>query len=130
MDIGAKLKAARTAAGLTQEQAAAALGVSRQTISNWENAKTYPDIVSVVHMSDLYAVSLDHLLKGMPPCRPMCTIWPQARMKSQAGGGSRLSRLCWSISASGRFLLIVFWIFAGGSDAMGYWIMFLWILLR
>ena len=37
MDIGAKLKAARTKAGLTQEQAAQVLDVSRQTISNWEN---------------------------------------------------------------------------------------------
>ena len=39
LDIGAKIKDARAAAGLTQEQAAEALGVSRQTISNWENEK-------------------------------------------------------------------------------------------
>ena len=63
MDIGTKLKAARIAAGLTQEQAAELLSVSRQTMSNWENNKTYPDIVRVIKMSDLYAVSLDHLLK-------------------------------------------------------------------
>lgn len=63
MEIGAKLKNARSAAKLTQEQAAEALGVSRQTVSSWENGKTYPDIVSVIHMSDLYSVSLDHLLK-------------------------------------------------------------------
>ena len=37
MEIGAKLRQARIAAGLTQEQAAEALGVSRQSISNWEN---------------------------------------------------------------------------------------------
>ena len=37
MDIGAKLKGARNDAGLTQEQIAEALGVSRQTVSNWEN---------------------------------------------------------------------------------------------
>ena len=36
LDIGCKIKQARLQAGLTQEQAAAALGVSRQTISNWE----------------------------------------------------------------------------------------------
>lgn len=39
------------------------LGVSRQTISNWENNKSYPDIISVIKMSDIYSVSLDHLLK-------------------------------------------------------------------
>lgn len=53
-------------AHLTQEDAADKLGVSRQTMSNWENGKTYPDIVSVVKMSDLYEVSLDHLLKDEP----------------------------------------------------------------
>ena len=63
MDIGTKIKNARIAAQLTQEQVADALGVSRQTMSNWENGKTYPDIVSVIKMSDLYAISLDHLLK-------------------------------------------------------------------
>ena len=66
MEIGAKLRRARNDAGLSQEKAAEALGVSRQTISNWETEKTYPDIVSVVRMSDLYAVSLDHLLKEEP----------------------------------------------------------------
>lgn len=63
MEIGSKLKNARNHNGLTQEQAAEALGVSRQTISNWENNKSYPDIISVIKMSDLYSVSLDHLLK-------------------------------------------------------------------
>lgn len=64
MEIGKKLKAARQNSGLTQEQAAERLFVSRQTISNWENEKTYPDIVSVVKLSDLYSISLDELLKG------------------------------------------------------------------
>ena len=63
MDIGKKLKDARNAAKLTQESAAELLGVSRQTVSNWETGKTYPDIVSVIRMSDLYSVSLDCLLK-------------------------------------------------------------------
>ena len=63
MEIGIKLKNARTEKGLTQEQAAELLGVSRQTVSNWENNKSYPDIISVIKMSDIYSVSLDHLLK-------------------------------------------------------------------
>ena len=59
MEIGKKLKQARLGAGLTQEQAAERLFVSRQTISNWENEKTYPDIASVVRLSDLYSITLD-----------------------------------------------------------------------
>ena len=69
MEIGKKLKNERIEdgikkAGLTQEKAAEKIDVSRQTISNWENEKSYPDIISVIALSDLYSVSLDELLKG------------------------------------------------------------------
>ena len=63
MEIGTIIRNARHSVNLSQEQAAEALGVSRQTVSNWENGKSYPDILSVIRMSDLYSVSLDHLLK-------------------------------------------------------------------
>ena len=63
MEIGAMIRTARHKANLSQEQAAETLGVSRQTVSNWENGKSYPDILSVIRMSDLYSVSLDRLLK-------------------------------------------------------------------
>ncbi|EHJ53347.1 putative transcriptional regulator [Streptococcus macacae NCTC 11558] len=64
MEIGKKLKGARHACGLTQENVAEKLNVSRQTISNWENEKFYPDILYILQLSDLYQVSLDELLKG------------------------------------------------------------------
>jgi len=63
-DIGSKIKSARLEKKLTQEHVAELLGVSRQTISNWENEKSYQDIISVIKMSDCYEVSLDYLLKG------------------------------------------------------------------
>ena len=63
MEIGSIIRKARTEQKLTQEQAAEALGVSRQTVSNWENGRSFPDILSVIRMSDLYHVSLDALLK-------------------------------------------------------------------
>lgn len=64
MEIGKKLKKARQMSGLTQENVAEKLNVSRQTISNWETEKFYPDILYVLQLSDLYQVSLDELLKG------------------------------------------------------------------
>lgn len=64
MEIGKKLKSARNQKGLTQEAVAEKIQVSRQTISNWENEKSYPDIISVIHLSSLYKISLDELLKG------------------------------------------------------------------
>lgn len=64
MTIGQQLKEARIKSNMTQEEVAAKIYVSRQSISNWENGKTYPDIISVIKLSDLYQVSLDKLLKG------------------------------------------------------------------
>ena len=64
MEIGKKLKEARQMSGLTQENVAEKLNVSRQTISNWETEKFYPDILYVLQLSDLYQVSLDELQKG------------------------------------------------------------------
>jgi transcriptional regulator with XRE-family HTH domain len=64
MEIGKKLKETRLKCNLTQEQVSEMLYVSRQTISNWENEKSYPDIISIIKLSDLYSISLDELLKG------------------------------------------------------------------
>ena len=64
MRIADQIKSARIQKEYTQEQSAENLMISRQTISNWENGKSLPDIVSIIGMSDLYDVSLDELLKG------------------------------------------------------------------
>ena len=63
MNIGEKLKTARQQSHLTQEAVYDLILVSRQTISNWENEKSYPDIVNLIKLSDLYQISLDTLLK-------------------------------------------------------------------
>ncbi|MBQ2928460.1 MAG: helix-turn-helix transcriptional regulator [Oscillospiraceae bacterium] len=63
MKLGQKLKEARIAAGLKQEELAKQLGVSRQTISSWENDRSYPDLGSAVKLSNLYGQSLDEMLK-------------------------------------------------------------------
>lgn len=63
MDISEKLKQARIKADLTQEYVAGQLGISRQTMSNWENGRSCPDIASVLKLSELYGLSLDSLLK-------------------------------------------------------------------
>lgn len=64
MNIFEKLKQARLQANLTQEVVAEKIHVSRQTISNWENGRSYPDIISVIELSNVYNISLDELLKG------------------------------------------------------------------
>ena len=64
MELGKQIKKYRTEANLSQEGLADKIFVSRQTISNWENDKNYPDIKSLVLMSEVFQVSLDHLIKG------------------------------------------------------------------
>lgn len=63
MEISKCIKEARMRENLSQEDLAEQLSVSRQTISSWENGKSYPDIVSVIKMSDIFNVSLDKMLK-------------------------------------------------------------------
>ena len=62
MDLGKKIIAMRNEKNLSQEQLAEKLNVTRQTISNWENGKFYPDIDSLVNLSKFFNVSLDNLL--------------------------------------------------------------------
>ena len=66
MEISERLKQARIQSGMTQEQVAEKVMVSRVTLSHWENGKTLPDIASLISLSDLYQISLDELLKGDP----------------------------------------------------------------
>lgn len=63
MNLGHLLKEERKKQNLTQLQVAEKLYVSRQTISNWENERSYPDIESLVSLSKLYNVSLDYLVR-------------------------------------------------------------------
>ena len=63
MALSKQIKKYRTEANLSQEELADKIYVSRQTISNWENEKNYPDIKSLVLMSEVFQVSLDNLIK-------------------------------------------------------------------
>lgn len=64
MEIGKQIKTHRAKFGLSQEEFADKIFVTRQTVSNWENDKSYPDINSLVLMAEVFGVSLDSLVKG------------------------------------------------------------------
>lgn len=61
-DFGENIKALRTQKGLTQEQVAELLGVSKQAVSRWENNATYPDITFLPILASFYNVTVDFLL--------------------------------------------------------------------
>ncbi len=64
MDIDTLLKKYREQQQLTQQDVADKLFVSRQSVSNWELNKNYPDIIKLIELSELYEVTLDELVKG------------------------------------------------------------------
>lgn len=64
MELGNQIKAHRAALSLSQEELAEKVYVTRQTVSNWETGKSYPDIHSLLLLSALFDVSLDQLIKG------------------------------------------------------------------
>jgi transcriptional regulator with XRE-family HTH domain len=64
MELGKRILTIRKENDLTQDELAEICSVTRQTISNWENGKSYPDIDTLVLLSDSFGVSLDAMLKG------------------------------------------------------------------
>ena len=64
MELGSQIKRHRTERGLSQDDLAAKIYVSRQTVSSWENDKTYPDVESLLLLSVLFDVTVDELIKG------------------------------------------------------------------
>ena len=64
MELGKQIRKHRQEVQLSQEEFAERVYVSRQTISNWENGKSYPDVNSLVLLSETFQISLDNLIKG------------------------------------------------------------------
>lgn len=63
MNIGNQILTIRKEQQLTQEKFGELFHVTRQTVSNWENGKSYPDLQVLVDISDRFEISLDTLLK-------------------------------------------------------------------
>lgn len=64
MEIGCRIKSYRTQLGMSQDALAERVYVSRQTISSWENDKTYPDVQSLLILSEVFGATIDDLVKG------------------------------------------------------------------
>ena len=64
MELGSQIRRYRSERGMSQDDLAGRIFVSRQTISNWENDRTYPDVQNLLLLSNLFGVSLDQLVKG------------------------------------------------------------------
>lgn len=89
--IGKNIKKYRTEKGMTQDQLAEKLNVTRQAVSNWETGKTQPDIEMLTKISEYFDVSVEHLIYGRAPV---------------TGSGEEVHRWVWD---RGRFHFAVNW---------------------
>lgn len=68
MNIKNEIIRIRNDNGLTQESFAELIGVSRQSVTKWENGESTPEISKLITISDKFMVTLDSLIKGSNPC--------------------------------------------------------------
>ena len=57
----------RKSKGISQEELADKVGVSRQAVSKWESEQSTPDLEKIIIMSDFFGVTTDYILKGIEP---------------------------------------------------------------
>ena len=67
MNIADRIQYLRKQKGLSQEELADKIGVSRQAVSKWESEQSTPDLDKIIVMSDLFEVTTDYILKGIEP---------------------------------------------------------------
>ena len=68
MEFKEKLQILRTQMKISQEELAARLNISRQSVTKWENGQSFPDIQNLIQLSDIFKVSIDRLVKANDTC--------------------------------------------------------------
>ena len=86
MDLGERLYQLRKARNLSQGEVADALGVSRQSVSKWENNTSVPELDKLVKLGELFGLTLDELVKEEIPTAPAVQAAPPLRAAGPAGG--------------------------------------------
>ena len=84
MNIGERIHSLRKSKGISQEELADKIGVSRQAVSKWESEQNTPDIEKVILLSDYFETTTDYLLKGTEPVKETGSKW-SAMLFSAAG---------------------------------------------
>lgn len=87
MELAKQIREQRMERGLSQEDLAAKIYVSRQTVSNWETDKTYPDVQSLLLLSVLFEVTVDELIKGDMNAMNEAILSDRKKMLALAWGG-------------------------------------------
>ena len=112
MTFGERIKALRKERGMTQEELAERLSVTRQTVSKWEQGTTQPDLDRVLELGRLFGVSTDYLLDGGGPPRENRPSAPETP------GKSAFPARWWAVPAAGLagFVFFCALLFTGQAD--------------
>lgn len=99
MNIADRIQNLRKSKGISQEELADKIGVSRQAVSKWESGQSTPDIEKIILLSDFFETTTDYLLKGTEPAKADETKW-NAKVFAIAGT---------ALNAIGLVLAIMIW---------------------
>ena len=111
MELGKQIKKHRQEVQLSQEKLADRVYVSRQTISNWENDKSYPDVNSLVLLSEIFHISLDNLIKGDIEVMKDVIQKEEIEKMNRYGGIYTMMLIASAVSAVPLFMLLGVWAF-------------------
>ncbi len=110
MTIADRIQSLRKSKGMSQEELADRIGVSRQAVSKWESEQATPDLEKVVIMSEIFEVTTDYLLKGIEPVKTdehktMADVIDQ-KILTEKNGKRMKTALKWFLIGAGALLAI------------------------
>ena len=141
MNISDRIQALRKSRGISQEQLADVLGVSRQAVSKWEAEQSSPDLERIVAMAEYFDVTTDYLLRGIEPARErkgradarsLCIVSTAVNAVGLIIGAALWRTYQNSFAAA--FILsaqaagLVLWLLAKGGRPRWYWAANVWLL--
>ena len=143
MNISDRIQSLRKAKGITQEQLADAVGVSRQAVSKWEAEQSVPDLERVVAMAEYFDVTTDYLLRGIEPApkkgsgsrvspRTMCIIATALDAAGLILGGGLWFEyqnwLCIAVMLIFQLAGVTVWLLTKGERPRWFWAANVWFL--
>lgn len=143
MNISDRIQSLRKAKGITQEQLADAVGVSRQAVSKWEAEQSVPDLERVVAMAEYFDVTTDYLLRGIEPApkkgsgsrvspRTMCIIATALDAAGLILGGGLWFEyqnwLCVAVMLIFQLAAITVWLLTKGERPRWFWAVNVWLV--
>lgn len=123
MGIGERMQALRKSKGISQEQLADIVGVSRQAVSKWESEQSIPDIEKIILLSDYFKVTTDYLLKGTESVEKVVEEMKEVKDAGPKSDAKLFSVAGTILNAMGLVLAITVWIERRMAYAAGVGIM-------